>query len=534
MSSRNRRLLTSLFRVLFLLPIVIGAQLDAPAAVPQPGEAVDVVVSGKKGQVSIRFRYCPAGRLRPGKPHASPAAGAKANALLTDVDTVNMRGFFISEMEISQGQYRDLLGDEAILRIVDRFPSLVSSKSLRQADASKDQIPVYLVTLSDAAAFCQTLRDIHSAQQGPDSAGMIATQFRVPSHFEWQYACRARTDPDQPPLLPHFNSWPDGKDGLDQTTQTKAEEQWQRLNKNKDEFQASQQQVAEMLSLYDPTKNPDPLEVLAACLKLGLAAERDYSENKTSQYQFVGKGSKKNSWGVFNMHDNVHEWAIKLDEDKVESYWRVLVSSARPPEEDESRSVLLLAGGAHNEMMSGDKYAWKRFTIWGGIPVDDQGEPRPFSLKEEESFTKEYEPGLRVVMFRTLSEGWLMAVRQSASLESSPSEATLQELRKNRTAASEVAKEEEFAEVDSRIAFYEALALSRMGRVPQAQGALQTAAGSLSRKRGTRSALLQAVGDGSRTQGKGAEISARSEDMVLIDAMSLLLAQDTKDKTRRP
>jgi len=534
MSSTGRRLLALLLSVPVLLPIATAGHLGAQAAVPQPGEAIDVVISGKRGQVSIRFCYCPAGKLRPGKQHAQPAAGTKGKGLLAEIDTLSMRGFFISETEISLGQFRDLLGDEAILRIADRFPNLASAKSLKEADSSKDQMPVHLVTLSDAVAFCQTLSGLHAAQQGPDSGGMIATQFRVPSHHEWQYACRARTDPDQLPSMPHFNGWPDGKDSLDQATQTKADAQWEKLVKDKEDFQASQQQIAEMMELYDPTKNPEPLEVLARCLKLGLGAERNYSENKTSQYQFVGKGSKKNSWGVFNMHDNVHEWAIQLDGDKVDAYWRVLASSARPPEEDESRSVLLLAGGAHNEMMSGDKYAWKRFTIWGGIPVDNQGEPRPFSLKEQESYTKENEPGLRAVMHRTLSEGWLMAVRQSASLESSPSETTLQELRKNRTAASEVAKQEEFAEVDSRIAFYEALALSRMGRVPQAQVALQTAAGGLSRKRGTSSVLLQAVGDGSRTQGKGAETSARSEDMVLIDAVSLLLAQDTKNKTRRP
>jgi len=460
-------------------------------------------------------------------------AGAKEKGLLADIDTLNMRGFFISETEISLGQFRDLLGDDAILRIVDRFPNLASSKSMRQADSSKDQMPVCLVTLGDAVNFCQTLRDLHLAQQGSDFGGMIATEFRVPSHYEWQYACRAHADPDQLPSMPHFNGWPDGKDSLDQATQTKAEGQWEKLGRNKEDFQASQQQVAEMQELYDPTKNPDPLEILASCLKLGLGAERDYSENKTSQYQFVGKGSKKNSWGVFNMHDNVHEWAIALDGDKVDGFWNTLVNPAHSSQEYESKDVLILAGGAHNEMMSGDKHAWKRFTIWGGFPVDPQGEPRFFSLKEQENFTKDNEPGLRVVMYRTLTEGWLMAVRQSASLESSPSEATLQELNKNRTAALEVAKAGEFAEVDSRIAFYEALVLSRMGREPQAQTALQAATRGLSRKRGTRSALLQAVGDGSQTQGNGAEVSARSEDMVLIDAMSLLLAQDTKDKTRR-
>jgi formylglycine-generating enzyme required for sulfatase activity len=457
------------------LGLVLAALDPVQAAAPEPGAPLEVTVSGAEGPVTLRFRYCPDGTLRPGKPDPTAAAPAPAPAssLLSGVgDDWSLAPFFITETEITVGQFRELLGRSAVEHLLERFPQMESTKRIRGAVDRDPTRPIYLVTLEDAVAFCEALRTGYLKTGGAGPSEIVTYRFRIPTHAEWQYAGRARKDTAAAWSLPHFNRWPDGKEALPQEIQRLGEEQWKALGHDPKDFNATQEQVAAILEGRPDDDNA--LRVLAECLRLGLGTGRSYEKNATlEQPNPVGR-DQPNDWQIHDIHDNVSEWVIAApDPDRAEAIWDSLLNPASASAADRSEQAFLFAGGGFNAVLTGSKnQGWKHFSLWGGAPSDPGTfEPARFSLDDEgasHTNTKEVEPGFRVALRRTLASSWLAAVRRSAVLEANATPALLDDLEAKRGTALEVATASERLQVESLFAYYRALALYRVGRKPEA------------------------------------------------------------------
>jgi formylglycine-generating enzyme len=116
----------------------------------------------------VKLRWAPPGRFRMGSPPSEPERRTDEGP----VDVVLTKGFWMGQYEITQGQWK---------RIVGAFPDRPMNKG------EGDDIPVYWVNYMEAESFCQklTARARAAGEFPPD------WEFRLPTEAQWEYACRA-------------------------------------------------------------------------------------------------------------------------------------------------------------------------------------------------------------------------------------------------------------------------------------------------------------------------------------------------------
>jgi sulfatase modifying factor 1 len=120
----------------------------------------------------LRLRWCPPGRFRMGSP--PDERGRRADE--SQVDVTLTRGFFTGTFEVTQGQWRQIVGD-----VPDRRPS--------PAFGEGDDFPMYWVNFEQAETFCRTL-----TTRAHRSGILPGTwTFALPTEAQWEYACRAGT-----------------------------------------------------------------------------------------------------------------------------------------------------------------------------------------------------------------------------------------------------------------------------------------------------------------------------------------------------
>ncbi len=130
----------------------------------QPGEEREVDL--------VRLCWCPAGKFVMG----SPATETGRRVDEAQVPVTISRGFWTSKFEVTQGQWR---------RVIGELPARTPSAEFGLGD----DIPVYWVSFHDAEAFCRTL-----TERAKRSAALPAGwEFRLPTEAQWEYACRAGT-----------------------------------------------------------------------------------------------------------------------------------------------------------------------------------------------------------------------------------------------------------------------------------------------------------------------------------------------------
>jgi formylglycine-generating enzyme required for sulfatase activity len=519
---------------------ITAIHLVATAAELKPGAPLTVSVKGRGGPLTMTFHYCPPGKIRPGMPkpeepdapaRGGPPGGGSSIAAVLD-DAVSMSPFFISETEITIPQFRALLGDDRLGEVVKRFPKLQSTSDLKKTIESGGDFPIYLTSIEDATDFSEALRNGYMSDTDGDAGGIVANQFRVPTHNEWQYACRAVTDVVSERTLPHFNGWPDGVDALDKNTRERCHDEWKKLGRqDREEFRGTQEQV---LFILQNSKSGEsiPLQILSSFLRVGIGVERDYSLNKPGKVSVVGSSKKANAWGLFDMHENVHEWVIATSSEKADSIVRGLVNGASLSASDRQEKVFLLAGGSFNALMTGSSSGWKTFTIWGAKPSDEKGTLNQFSLDEEgaaHAKTQEYEPGFRVIMQRALSDAWLLTVRQDAILTGKPAPETLGRLKAKRAAAIEVSSASQAREVEARMTFYEGLVQYRLGQRTESSASIRAARKAMppSSQNRRASSLESALGGGAvASSDRPVASKPVVEEELFLDTLAVLIEQD--------
>ncbi len=123
-----------------------------------PGNAVGEVVTNALG---MRFIAVPAGRFTMGSPVSEPGR-ERVETLHT---VVISKGFYIQETEVTQGQWKRLVGFNP-----SAFPEC------------GDNCPVDTVSWDQCMEFIRVLNQYERT-----------TKYRLPTEAEWEYACRAGT-----------------------------------------------------------------------------------------------------------------------------------------------------------------------------------------------------------------------------------------------------------------------------------------------------------------------------------------------------
>lgn len=145
-----------------------SAELPAPGA--SPGEAFDGTKAGAERAIDgLKMCWCPAGTFRMGSPRNEPERRPGED----QVDVKLSRGFWIGKFEVTQGEWR---------RVIGKFPG-------ERTAGEGDDFPVYTINFAEAEEFCRKLTEKAQA-----SGELPKTwEFRLPTEAEWEYACRAGT-----------------------------------------------------------------------------------------------------------------------------------------------------------------------------------------------------------------------------------------------------------------------------------------------------------------------------------------------------
>ncbi len=115
----------------------------------------------------LELSWCPPGRYRMG----SGAEEKSRRSGEGPVDVTLSRGFWIGRFEVTQAQWRRIMGEVT-----------------RELRAGKgDTMPVYWVSFVAAEEFCRRLTAAAGAELPP------GWEFRLPTEAQWEYACRAGT-----------------------------------------------------------------------------------------------------------------------------------------------------------------------------------------------------------------------------------------------------------------------------------------------------------------------------------------------------
>ncbi len=448
------------WRVKWALCWVLSVPVSVAAQEPAPGAALPIQLQGPAGIVDLEFRYCPAGTMVPGRPGRK---GARS---------VNVEPFYILNAEVSRGQFKSLVGDERAMLVEQRL-----GENLREFAQDPD-LPVFYVAFDDVAHFCQEVDRLYLEQLSAELSSLELRRFRIPTHDEWQYACRSVTHVQEIAALPHFNGWPKTYKILDSITQAKCDEEWKEMGRT-DPFTGSQEQVVDIVVTRHRADNPKPLEILQAFLKEGIGVERDYATTPDPPPLRQIRHSRPNAWNIHDMHNNVREWTLTCrSQSEAEQVWTRLLSAQQDQLYDQG--LFFLAGGSFVDNAFSNS-GWMKFATWGGFTQTIDGEAVGLDLAtggavafrlrdlDESDLFGDQMPGFRIVMRRGLRDDWQYVLRRETVLQQIDASAISKLFKKHRATVNDIAVSTEKASVLDVLQFYESLAHLRAGAPSQSQ-----------------------------------------------------------------
>lgn len=154
---------------------VRGAEARNPATglPPTPdasaAESAGGIAGAPRTMGGIELVWCPPGRFLMGSPATEPDHRSDE----TQVEVVLTQGFWAGKFEVTQGQWRRVMGE---------FPTELNA-------GAGDDFPVYGVSYLEAEEFCRRLT-VQARAAGTLPAGR---EFSLPTEAQWEYACRAGT-----------------------------------------------------------------------------------------------------------------------------------------------------------------------------------------------------------------------------------------------------------------------------------------------------------------------------------------------------
>jgi formylglycine-generating enzyme required for sulfatase activity len=150
--------------------LVAGCSRAPSSTSTAPTEPIAGHWAGEERVVGgVNLCWCPPGRFVMGSPPDEPERRPDEAQV-----TVNLtRGFWIGKFEVTQGQWK---------RVVGPLPGGVAA-------GEGDELPVHSVNYAEALAFCRKLTArAHTSGDLPPE-----WEFRLPTEAQWEYACRAGT-----------------------------------------------------------------------------------------------------------------------------------------------------------------------------------------------------------------------------------------------------------------------------------------------------------------------------------------------------
>ncbi|GDY08239.1 hypothetical protein LBMAG52_17250 [Planctomycetia bacterium] len=415
------------------------------AAAAQPGELADWKVTSSDPPVTIRFRYCPAGTIRPGKPSNT---GGAANL----PPPLPIRDFYIGETEVTLAQFRAILGDAGLAPLKVQAASQTANPQFFETLQKGQLEPAFFVGLDGAVDFCNRLQaesdDVRSKTPQPS---LDTRLFRLPSHVEWQYAARAVASADTQASLPHFGRWVRFSE-LSAANQQKCQEVWLSLG-HTDKFPDNQDSFLELTRTTDSAQQGKVKEILTEAFDKAFGSAPRGASGVGSLQQ-VGK-TRANAWNLTDVHEGVSEWtlwATKIERGR--DLWSKLATARKSEKPLTGQENVFLSGGSFAESYGGKLLS--HFTVWGGPKLTDD-QPQPFAFQSE--IVSDQMPGFRVLMERVISEDWLFVLRKGVFQKRQITTAAAEYLKSSRAVVDELTE----AENPSRVAidFYTELTANR-------------------------------------------------------------------------
>lgn len=381
----------------FAFCLVFASSSFAGAA--QPGELAEWQISADDPQLTIRFRFCPAGTIYPGKPTGTSAGNAK-------MPSVSVREFYLGDTEITIAQFQEVLGTEGLEPLKKQAAKYSAIPKLFETLQKGKSEPALFVPLDSAVDFCNNLQaKFDDSRRQMAQPSLDSRLFRLPSHIEWQYAARAMSSAENEQVNHHFARWIRLSE-LSAANQQKCQEVWSSLG-HSNQFPDSQDAYLELSRTTDSSQLEKVKEIFAEAFEKAFGSKQR-SASGLGELQPVGQ-TLPNAWNLTDLHDGVTEWTMwATKSERTRDLWAKLSSVRKAGKSLDGQDDMFLSGGSFIDSYYGTK-ALNRFTVWGG-PKLDGDEPQPFAAQSDIVFDKA--PGFRVLMERVLAEDWLFALRK--------------------------------------------------------------------------------------------------------------------------
>ncbi len=369
---------------------------------PAAGEPIEISFLGEEGEeCSIRFRWCPSGVMKAGDPDTTEGVPAS-----------QVEGFWLSETEVSQEQYRVLAGTEAMEKVKgyvldviakpvpkDKPPEELTANdrlAIEERENTEKKmfmdsgLPVYGLPPGDADAFCLELSEAYDRYLAKSGrrAGFSTRIFRLPAHYEWQYACRGESGKK------HFVGWPDDprnvavgdfknyKDYIEKKNPDLYTENREIL----DSFDGSESSIVKLLDAAQDQEVTSYLEDLVR-LFLPVSTELRRVADETP-----------NTWEIRGLTSNVSEWVVVVEKSMADR------ANMPSPGDFASGNVEASYAGGYS-LQSGD-IPWKSLSIW-------HWQINKYTNKEQNRVTGQ-STGIRIAMTDAVSDTWFADLRMMA------------------------------------------------------------------------------------------------------------------------